>query len=147
MARVSFTLHQQWSIPADRLWNALADWEGHSEWIPLTRVRILHGDGGLGTKFVARTGIGPLGFDDNMTVIEFDATTTHAVVEKTGPLLKGSAGFRITPTAQGCALEWFETVQVPGLPRILVPLVNKIATAAFAIAFGGLRKHLEAANA
>ena len=142
MARVAFTLTQQWAIPADRLWNALADWEGHSEWIPMTRVRILHGDGGLGTRFVARTGIGPLGFDDNMTVIEFDPTTTHAVVEKTGPLLKGSAGFRIEPAGAGCTLTWFETVHVPGLPRLLSPVVAKVGTVLFALALGRLRKYL-----
>ena len=144
MASVSFTLRQDWSIPADRLWNALADWEGHSEWIPATRVRILSGDGGLGTKFVARTGIGPLGFDDNMTVIEFDAATRHSVVEKTGPLLKGTAGFRIDPNGAGCKLTWFETVQVPGLPRILSPVVAKVGTVLFAVALGRLRKYLHA---
>ena len=142
MARVSFTLRQDWSIPAERLWNALADWEGHSEWIPATRVRILKGDGGVGTKFVARTGIGPLGFDDNMTVTEFDPATTHAVVEKTGPLLKGSAGFRITPKGSGCELTWFETVSVPGLPKLLSPVVAKVGTVLFALALGRLRKYL-----
>ena len=142
MASVSFTLQQDWSIPADRLWNALADWEGHSEWIPATRVRILSGDGGVGTRFVARTGIGPLGFDDNMTVIEFDAATTHAVVEKTGPLLKGSAGFRIEPNGSGCKLTWFETVHVPGLPRILSPLVAQVGKLLFNVALGFLRRHL-----
>ena len=143
MARVSFTLTQEWAIPADRLWNALADWEGHSEWIPLTRVRILSGDGGLGTKFVARTGIGPLGFDDRMTVIEFDSATTHAVVEKTGPLLKGSAGFRIEPRDTGCTLSWFETVHVPGLPRVLAPIVASVGKVLFNVALGQLRKQLQ----
>lgn len=142
MARVSFTLTQDWAVPAERLWNALADWEGHSEWIPLTRVRILGGDGGLGTTFVARTGIGPLGFDDHMSVIEFDAATTHAVVEKTGPILKGSAGFRIEPRGSNCTLTWFETVHVPGLPRVLTPLVARIGMVLFNVALGQLRRYL-----
>ena len=142
MTRVSFQLEQTWSVPAQRLWQALADWESHSKWIPATRVRILSGDGGLGTAFVARTGIGPLGFDDHMTVIEFDAATTHAVVQKTGPLLLGSAGFRIEERNGGSHLLWFETVQVPYLPPFLVPAVAHIGRLLFTASLLQLRKQL-----
>lgn len=140
MARVSFTLTQDWNVDQHRLWAALSDWLGHNEWIPATTVRILEGDGGLGTKFVARTAIGPFGFDDNMTVIEFDAHTTHAVVEKTGPLLKGSAGFRIEPREHGCHLIWFETVHVPFLPRLLAPAGAALGRRMFELALNRLRK-------
>lgn len=142
MALVGFTLRQEWHVDQQRLWSALSDWEGHSAWIPATSVRILEGDGGKGTRFVARTGIGPLAFDDHMTVVEFDAPTAHAVVEKTGPLLKGSAGFRIEPSAGGCGLIWFETVQVPGLPRFLSPLAAAVGKLLFRLALNRLRKRL-----
>lgn len=146
MSVVSFTLRQDWSVGADTLWTALADWESHAGWIPATTVRILDGDGGLGTRFVARTGIGPLAFDDNMTVIEFDAATTHAVVRKTGPVLKGSAGFRIEPLGAGCHLIWFETVHVPLLPRFLAPAVARIGRLLFEVSLRQLRKHLASAQ-
>ena len=142
MARVGFTVRQEWNVDQHRLWSALADWQGHGSWVPATTVRILEGDGGLGTRFVARTGIGPLAFDDNMTVVEFDPATTHAVVEKTGPLIKGSAGFRIEPRPGGCALMWFETVHVPGLPRILSPIAAAVGKFAFNYALNRLRSRL-----
>lgn len=142
MAQVAFTLEQDWHIEPSRLWAALSDWAGHGEWIPATTVRILDGDGGLGTRFVARTGLGPIAFDDNMTVIEFDATTTHAVVKKTGPLLTGSAGFRIEPRAHGSHLIWFETIRVPLLPRFLTPLVAAIGKQLFLLSLKQLRKQL-----
>lgn len=140
MAPVSFTLTQEFPIDQFRLWSALSDWAGHGAWIPATTVRVIAGDGGLGTRFVARTGIGPLAFDDNMTVIEFDAATTHAVVEKTGPLLTGSAGFRIEPLERGCRLLWFETIQVPLLPRFLCPLVAVVGRQLFVFALNRLKK-------
>ena len=143
MAKVSFTLTQDWDVEQFRLWDALADWTGHSAWIPATTVRILEGDGGLGTRFVARTGFGPLAFDDNMTVIEFDHATTHAVVEKTGPLLKGSAGFRIEPHENGCRLIWFETVAVPLLPQFLAPVVAAVGKLLFSVSLNQLRKRLQ----
>ncbi|HET7900814.1 MAG TPA: SRPBCC family protein [Candidatus Nanopelagicales bacterium] len=40
---------------ADRVWALLTDWERHSRWIPATEVRVLSGDGGLGTTFVGRS--------------------------------------------------------------------------------------------
>lgn len=142
MAQVAFTLEQDWDVDPAQLWAALADWSAHGQWIPATTVRILEGDGGLGTRFVARTGIGPLAFDDNMTVIEFDAATTHAVVQKTGPLLTGSAGFRIEPRAEGAHLIWFETIRVPLLPRFLAPLVAAIGKQLFLLSLKQLRKQL-----
>ena len=140
MARVSFTLQQDWHVERPRLWAALADWPGHAKWIPATTVRVLEGNGGLGTRFVARTGIGPLGFDDHMTVTEFDADTTHAVVEKTGPLLKGSAGFRVESHTSGCTLIWFETIDVPLVPQFLAPPIAAIGKLLFRVALWRLRK-------
>lgn len=143
MATVAFTLKQEWQVDAASLWAALSDWPSHSDWIPATRVRIISGDGGLGTRFVARTGIGPIGFDDHMTVVEFDAATTHAVVEKTGPLLLGSAGFRIEPRVGGCQLLWFETIEVPHLPRVFAPLAALVGRALFVRSLDALRRRLE----
>lgn len=142
MGLVSFTLRQEWPVDASRLWAALADWQGHSAWIPATSVRILEGDGGPGTVFVARTGIGPLGFDDRMRVVEFDAAERHAVVEKIGPLLTGSAGFRVEEHGTGSRLIWFETVRVPGLPQVFAPIANRVGAVLFKLALGRLRSRL-----
>lgn len=142
MARVEFTLSLRWPIPAERVWAALSDWEGHGAWIPATTVRILRGDGGVGTDFVARTGLGPAAFDDCMTVVEFDAPSMRAVVEKTGPVLIGTAGFRIDTTGDGCTLHWFETIEVPHLPPVLSGVAACVGQVLFRQSLRKLRKRL-----
>ena len=42
----------------------LTDWQRHGDVVPLTSVRLTD------TGFVARTGLGPVGFDDPMEVVE-----------------------------------------------------------------------------
>ena len=51
---------------------AVMDWTGQSRWIPLTDTRVLDPDPGVGQRVVARTGVGPLAFDDPMTVTWWD---------------------------------------------------------------------------
>ena len=41
---------------ASVVFDELIDWKGHANWVPLTRVEILSGDGGPGTEFVATSG-------------------------------------------------------------------------------------------
>lgn len=142
MGQVVFTVDRRLPLPPSRVWDALIDWPGHGSWVPATRVRMLAGDGGPGTTFVARTGIGPVGFDDTMTVTELDEGSRRAVVRKIGPILTGTAGFTVTPDDGGCRLHWFEDVHVPGLPSLLVPIVRGIARASFGHALGRLRRTL-----
>lgn len=142
MALVEFQLRREFDCAPATLWQALSDWRSHGEWIPATRVQVLAGDGGVGTRFVARTGIGPIGFDDNMTVTEFDSSRRRAEVRKTGPLLLGSAGFEVEATTDGSALYWHEEVRVPLLPKALVPSVAFIGRALFGQALGRLARYL-----
>ena len=143
MGRISFTVDAPLDASASAAWAELVDWHGHGAWIPATTVRILEGDGGVGTRFVARSGLGPVGFDDHMTVTELDPVALRAVVAKTGPLLLGTAGFTVVGTNTGCVVRWFEDVTVAKVPQALVPLVQPIAEASFRGAFARLRSRLE----
>lgn len=142
MATVTFTVTRRFPFPAMTVWEALVDWTDHGRWIPATRVRILEGDGGVGTRFVARSGFGPLAFDDTMNVVECDPHTFTARVEKTGPLLRGDAGFALTPAAHASELAWFEQVRVPYLPQLFAPTVARIAAVAFIFSLQRLELHL-----
>ncbi len=53
MIRIRAT--EEMPASASRVWGLLTDWESHSRWIPATEVRVLSGDGGLGTRFVGRS--------------------------------------------------------------------------------------------
>jgi hypothetical protein len=72
MANVYFTVIRDLPLPADVVFGELIDWKGHANWVPLTRVQVLSGDGGQGTVFVATSGIGPLALPDRMRVDELD---------------------------------------------------------------------------
>lgn len=124
---------------AERTWELLTDWESHSRWIPATRVTVLAGDGGVGTRFVGRSALGPIGFDDPMTVTVLDPPTDGSAgrceIVKTGRVVLGTAGFTVAPTGPGsCTATWWEDVEVaPGaLTRWADPLAARVATYGFA---------------
>lgn len=142
MARVAFDVTVVLPCSAAMAWIALTDWAGHGTWIPATTVHILEGSGGTGTRFVARSGLGPLGFDDHMTVTSFDPATRSATVEKTGPWLTGTAGFAVTDRSDGCAVAWTEDVLAPGVPAFLAAAAAALARHAFRVALHRLAAQL-----
>jgi hypothetical protein len=94
--------------------------------------------GGVGTVFVGRTGIGPFAFDDPMVVTEFaspkDGKPGTCFIRKTGRLIKGYAGFTVTPlTSSTCLVEWFEDIEVApvAVTRWFEPVLQWLAKKAF----------------
>lgn len=133
---------------AASVWRAVTDWPRHSSWVPLTRVRTLPGPAeGVGARFVGRTGLGPLGFDDLMEVVVWQPPTGQAAgrceVRKLGRVVRGRAWF--TVAAQGEAssvLGWGEEVDL--LSRVLT---GAAAAALTPLTRRGLTKVLERAAA
>ena len=129
--------------PAGRVWAAMTDWPQHGHWVPLTSVWVVSGPGaGVGTSFVARTAVGPLGFDDPMTVGRWEPPAGDAPgdrpgrcdVEKTGRVVHGRAWFEVVPLADGVSqVTWHEQVSV--WPRLLTrplsPLLSSIGRLLF----------------
>lgn len=112
-AEVSESVH----IAADpeTVFAAVVDWRRQGEWIPLTRVRVLAGEPGLGQRVVASTGVGPVGFDDPMTVTWWDPPHRCEVLH-TGRVVRGSGTFVVEPAPGGSRFTWQERVLVPGGP-------------------------------
>ncbi|WP_121720069.1 SRPBCC family protein [Streptomyces sp. E2N171] len=65
----TFELQRTVSLPPAEAWRRVTTWPRHGEVVPLTRITVTTPPPtGEGTLFVARTGAGPLGFDDPMEV-------------------------------------------------------------------------------
>ncbi|PZG90195.1 hypothetical protein C1I97_30675, partial [Streptomyces sp. NTH33] len=66
---VTFSLERTAPLPVDEAWRRLTRWSRHADTVPLTRItEVTPPPTRVGTVFVARSGIGPLGFDDPMEV-------------------------------------------------------------------------------
>ena len=127
------------SASADDVWALLTDWPAHSRWIPATDVVVLEDTGGVGTMFVGRSHVGPLGFDDPMTVTEFvppsGSDAGRCDILKTGRVVVGTAGFTVTATGlHTSTVAWWEDVTVAPtrLTRRLEPLIARAGDRAFA---------------
>ena len=62
-----FSIRLTTPLAAEIAFDRLIDWERHSAAIPLTTLTY-EGATRMGQRFVARTALGPLGFDDVMVV-------------------------------------------------------------------------------
>lgn len=132
--------------PASVVFARLVDWDAHSAAIPFT---VLHHEGAatLGQRFVARTGVGRLGFDDPMRVDLLRPPAGdrpgdvpgQVEVTKTGRVLRGSVRWTVTPLPAGAEVEWRQRLVVGWLPRFLDPVVGLVGRAAYR---AGLRRLL-----
>jgi hypothetical protein len=99
--------------PAEKAFAAFMAWERQGEWIPLTKVRVVSGDGGEGTLIEAITSVGPAVLRDEMRVDRVDAPYEVRVVH-CGRLLRGPGVMRCTPMGgERTQLVWHEWFQLP----------------------------------
>lgn len=141
MARVRFTVTRDFPIPAREVFEELVDWRGHATWVPLTRVRIEHGDGGPGTVFVATSGPLP----DRMRVDELDAEAMTVRITKVGPVLTGVVDLAVVETGPAASrLEWHEDITVPLVPGFLSGAVAAASRQGFEVALRRMERHLQA---
>ncbi|MDY7090299.1 MAG: SRPBCC family protein [Actinomycetota bacterium] len=148
-----FTVVQEVDAPAGAVWATLVDWPRHGDWAPLTVVRRLPGPSeGVGAGFVARTGVGPLAFDDPMTVTTWqppmDNRVARCEVVKSGRVVHGRAWFTVTPLpGDRCRVVWFEDVTVSprALTRYAAPLLSAAGRLGFAATLRALARDVERA--
>lgn len=135
-----FTIVLSSPRPAPETFARLVDWDAHTAAIPFTR---LHHDGDprLGQRFVARTAIGPWGFDDPMEVqlLRRPAGNLPGVVEvvKSGRVIGGRVRWTVTPAATGSTVEWRQRITLGRLPAVLDPIVGLVGRLAYG---AGLRR-------
>ncbi|MEU7822045.1 SRPBCC family protein [Catellatospora sp. NPDC049133] len=102
------------AAPAERVFAAFMAWERQSDWIPLTKVRVVEGDGGEGTVIEAITVAGPAVLRDEMRVVKVDPPYEVRVVHQ-GKVLRGPGVMRCTPMAgDRTQVVWHEWFHLPG---------------------------------
>ena len=114
-------------LPPAEAWRRLTAWERHSATVPLTGIEVLTPPPtGLGTTFVARTGIGRAAFTDPMRVVQWQPPGADGYgrcrLEKTGRVVLGWAEIRVGPGGSDAAcshVRWREEMRVRGLPKTL----------------------------
>lgn len=144
MAQVDFTVVRSIPLPARTVFEELTDWAGHAEWVPMTRVEILRGDGGPGTEFVATTGVGPAALPDRMRVDSLDPEAMTVTITKIGPVLTGEVRLAVVSTGeQSCRLEWVEEIHVPYAPQILARPIAFAARRGFTTAISRMVARLQ----
>ncbi len=119
---VTFLLERTAPLPLPEAWRRLTEWPRHAEAVPLTRVTVTTpGPTREGTRFVARSGLGPLSFDDVMEVTVWqppgDDIPGRCRLEKRGRVVRGWAEIEVQPGPGGRArVVWREELRVRWLP-------------------------------
>jgi uncharacterized protein YndB with AHSA1/START domain len=113
------------NAPALRVFDAFMSWEKQSQWIPLTKVRVVEGNGGEGSLVEAVTALGPAVLRDEMRVVKVNSPYEVRVVH-CGKVLRGPGSMRCTPMSgdrtQVVLHEWFH---LPGgtAGRLALPVL------------------------
>ncbi|MFD3512825.1 SRPBCC family protein [Streptomyces sp. NPDC058657] len=111
--------------PADA-WLRLTAWERHAAQVPFTRITVTTPPPTRqGTRFVARTKLGRLGFDDPMEVAAWEPPY-HCRLEKHGRVVRGWAEIDVREDPEGgtgSRVVWTEDLRLWGLPRWCDPVL------------------------
>ncbi|WP_250027952.1 SRPBCC family protein [Paractinoplanes maris] len=98
------------NAPAERVFAAFLSWEKQGDWIPLTKVRVVEGDGGEGSLVEAVTALGPATLRDELRVVKVNPPYEVRVVH-CGTVLRGPGTMRCTAMSgdrtQVVLHEWF----------------------------------------
>lgn len=133
-----FDLHLRSPLPADVAWARVLDLRAHTAVIPFTT---LSGDqleaAGLtaGSRFVARTALGPLGFDDVMVIESVTQPTAdsagRARIRKDGKVIAGFIDLTVSPSGSGSTVDWSQQIAVRRVPRLADRVVALVARTAY----------------
>ena len=129
-------------LSAPEAWSRVTDWQRHGDHAPLTTVTVHGAPGSPDESFVARTAIGPIGFDDPMSVSYRREPTESepgvARLVKTGRVVVGWAVLTVTAVPGGSEVRWHEEAR---LRFTRGPLVT-IADVVLKVGFGHLLSSL-----
>ncbi|MGX1915168.1 SRPBCC family protein [Streptomyces phaeochromogenes] len=130
---VQFCVRRDSGLGAGEAWRRLTMWERHGDVVPLTRITLVpRAGGGVGTVFVARSGVGALAFDDPMEVAVWrppaEGRAGFCRLVKRGSFVTGWAEIEVrSGVGGGSRVVWREELRVRGVPRVLDSLVGWVA--------------------
>jgi hypothetical protein len=129
-------------LAADEAWRRVTDWERHGEFVPLTRMRVDHDPSTGRVTFVARTAVGPVGFDDVMAVTysrpPSDTEPGIVRIVKQGKVVLGWAVLTVTPRGSGSEVRWHEEARLRWTAGPVVALVDRAVARGFGRLLDGL---------
>ncbi|MFE9452355.1 SRPBCC family protein [Streptomyces sp. NPDC006739] len=132
-----FSFERTVPLPLDEAWRRLTRWSRHADVVPLTRItEVTSAPTREGTRFVARSGLGPLAFDDPMEVTVWrppaEGEAGLCRLEKRGRVVLGWAEIEVRPGPGGrTRVVWREELRVRLLPRFLDGVVRRVSLAMF----------------
>ena len=141
---VDFSLERTAPLPRDEAWRRLTEWPRHADVVPLTRISVdPPGPTREGTVVVARSGVGPLGFDDRMEVTVWrppaDGEPGLCRLDKRGRVVRGWAEIEVRPGPGGrTRVLWREELRVRFLPAFCDRPLEWAARTVFGRAVNGL---------
>lgn len=141
---VNFLLERTVPLPLDEAWRRVTQWRRHGEVVPLTRVSVVPpAPTGPGTVVVARSGVGPLAFEDPMEVTVWqppeDGAPGMCRLEKRGRVVLGWAELEVRPGPGGRArVVWREEIRIRLLPSLLDGVLRSSARYVFGRALNRL---------
>lgn len=135
------------AAPAEVTWRAATDWARQGDWIPATRLRVTHGTGTApGDRVLARTAVGPVGFDDPMEITRWDPPRA-CEVRHLGRVVRGTGVFEVVPaSANRSRFVWTEQLDLPlgVVGRLGFVLVRPFAVAGLRLALRRFARHAAA---
>ncbi|MFJ7420833.1 SRPBCC family protein [Streptomyces uncialis] len=134
-------LERHCALDADEAWRRLTDWPRHGAFVPFTRVGV-DTPVGEGSTVLARTALGPVGFDDPMEITVWrppeEGRPGLCGLEKRGRLVLGRAEIEVRPDGPGSRVRWREEIRVRGLPRFCDPVLAAAGRRMFGRTVDGL---------
>ncbi|AXE89587.1 SRPBCC family protein [Streptomyces sp. Go-475] len=141
---VDILLERTVPLPLDEAWRRVTQWRRHGDVVPLTRVRVEPpAPTRRGTLVVARSGVGPLAFDDPMEITVWQPPQGGAAglcrLEKRGRVVRGWAELEVRPGPGGRArVVWREEIRVRPLPSLFDGVLRRSARYVFGRALNRL---------
>jgi Polyketide cyclase / dehydrase and lipid transport len=95
------------------VWAAVVDWPAQAGWMLFTEVRPVTRNGrGAGATVRARTGVGPVGFTDDMEITHW-SPPHECRVHHLGRVVRGDGTFAVRSAGAGCTFTWSEDLVLP----------------------------------
>ncbi|MEU1850617.1 SRPBCC family protein [Streptomyces sp. NPDC019990] len=141
---VNILIERTAPLPLDEAWRRITRWRRHGEAVPFTTVEVVPPEPThRGTVVVARSGIGPLSFDDPMEVTVWqpprDGAPGMCRLEKRGRVVLGWAELEVRPGPGGRSrVVWREEIRVRRLPSFVDGLVGRSSRYVFGRALNRL---------
>jgi carbon monoxide dehydrogenase subunit G len=125
-----------------RCWDVLTDWVGQSEWMPMTTVVVESGDGALGTRLRARSGLRAAAVIDPMVIDVWQPPHRCEVLHE-GRIVTGRGVFLVEAVHAGRSrVTWEEQLDSRGPRRLLDRAASAPTKAMLTVALRRLAKRV-----